>query len=195
MLLLTRLDGRGLHRGCERVWFWALSKWSSVSGVRRTWGVLLHLSSFLQWPLLQPASWPLWPHPQSLPEQLHLPDTLWWNSLLQMPSWWVKTHLHKLPLIVLFYSLALTRFLISFSACLLSECKYTVLPRGSVQVDDKWSSKLKTKNKFVKQVHELCALWINSQVKAEKQGWILSLLNMHVCLPCSLGTVIIDIIH
>ena len=91
VFVLTGLDRCGLCRGCEWVWFRALSKWSSVSGVRRTGGVLLHLSSLLQRPLVQPALWPLRPPPQSLPEQLHLPDTLQWNSLLQMPSWWVNT--------------------------------------------------------------------------------------------------------
>ncbi len=90
VFVLTRLDRCGLCRGCEWVWFRALSKWSSVSGVRHTRGVLLHLSPLLQRPLVQPALWPLWPPPQSLPEQLHLPDTLQWNSLLQMPSWWVS---------------------------------------------------------------------------------------------------------
>lgn len=91
VFVLTGLDRCGLCRGCEWVWFRALSKWSSVSGVRRTRGVLLHLSPLLQRPLVQPALWPLRPPPQSLPEQLHLPDTLQWNSLLQMPSWWVNT--------------------------------------------------------------------------------------------------------
>lgn len=91
VFVCTRLDRCGLCRQCERVWFWALSKWSSVSGVRCTWGVLLHLSPLLQWALVQPALWPLWPSPQSLHAQLHLPDTLHRNSLLQMPSWWVKT--------------------------------------------------------------------------------------------------------
>ena len=91
VFLLARLDRCGLCRGCEWVWFWALSKWSSVSRVRCTWGVLLHLSPLLQWPLVQPALWPLWPPSQSVPAKLHLPNTLQWNSLLQMPSWWVNT--------------------------------------------------------------------------------------------------------
>ena len=91
VFVLTRLDRCGLCRGCGWVWFQALSKWSSVSGVRRTWGVFLHLSPLLQWPLVQPALWPLRPPPQSVPAQLHLPDTLQWNSLLQMSSWWVNT--------------------------------------------------------------------------------------------------------
>lgn len=91
VFVLSRLDRCGLCRGCGRVWFWALSKWSSVSGIRRTWGVFLHLPPVLQWPLVQPALWPLRPFAQSLPARFHLPDTLQWNGLLQMPSWWVNT--------------------------------------------------------------------------------------------------------
>lgn len=91
VFVLARLDRCGLCRGRGWVWFWALSKWSSLSGVRRTWGVFLHLSPLLQRPLVQPALWPLQPPSQSVPAQLHLPDTLQWNSLLQMPSWWVST--------------------------------------------------------------------------------------------------------
>ena len=105
VFLLAGLDRCELCRGCEWVWFRALSKWSSVSGVRHTWGVLLHLSPLLQWPLVQPALWPVRPPPQSLPEQLHLPDMVQWNSLLQMPSWWANTYRHNLTLMVHFPSL------------------------------------------------------------------------------------------
>lgn len=117
VFVLTRLDRCGLCRGCEWMWFWALSKWSSVSGVRCTWGVLLHLSPLLQWPLVQPALWPLWPPPQSLPAQLHLPDTLQWNSLLQMPSWWVSTPPQPHTNSAFFF----------FFFSPLFECKYTIL--------------------------------------------------------------------
>lgn len=137
--VLTGLDRCGLCRGCEWVWFRALSKWSSVSGVRRTWGVLLHLSPLLQWPLVQPALRPLRPPPQSLPEQLHLPDTLQWNSLLQMPSWWVNTppqpHTNSAFFFVAFFSP-------------FSECNYTILFNRLLYVDNLRSlSTLKTTKK------------------------------------------------
>lgn len=95
------------------MWFRALSKWSSVSGVSHTWGVLLHLSSLLQWPLMHSALWPVRPPPQSLLEQLHLPDTLQWNGLLQMPDWWASIRPQSLILIVLFFCFSLLTIRIS----------------------------------------------------------------------------------
>lgn len=122
VFVLARLDRCGLCGGCGRVWFWALSKWSSVSGVRRTWGVFLHLSPVLQWPLVQPALWPLWPSPQSVPAKFNLPDTLQWNSLLQMPSWWVNTSLQPHTIRAFFSPLF--------------ECNYTILFNRSQNVDN-----------------------------------------------------------
>lgn len=118
VFVLTRLDRCGLCRGCEWVWFSALSKWSSVSGVRHTWGVLLHLSPLLQWPLVQPALWPLRPPSQSVPAQLHLPDTLQWNSLLQMPSWWVNTPPQLYTKSAFFYPTCKCNYIILFSRLL-----------------------------------------------------------------------------
>lgn len=112
VFLQTGLDRCGLCTGCERVWFWTLSKWSSVSGVRHTWRVLLHLSPLLHWPLVRQALWPLWSPPQSLPPQLHLPDTLQWNRLLQMLNWWVSTtpapHTHFSSLFEPYYTIIFT---------------------------------------------------------------------------------------
>lgn len=91
VFLRRRLDRRRLRRRRGRVRLGALSERRPVSGVGRTRGVLLHLSAVLQRAPVQPASRPLRPLPQSLPEQLHLPDALQWNGLLPMPSWWVNT--------------------------------------------------------------------------------------------------------
>lgn len=86
VFLRCGLDRRRLRRRRGRVRLGALSEWRSVPGVGRAGGILLHLSAVLQRAPVQPASRPLRPLPQSLLEQLHLPDTLQRNGLLPMPS-------------------------------------------------------------------------------------------------------------